>query len=225
MTTGVEPSKGSPPRAGAHLELRIAILALVISFISAGLTAGFSYWQVHEAGRMSRWSVWSNFLAQYDSDDMWQSKATMRRYLKDLRRMPGAPQDKDEFQNFATDHAERFIGHYVYYRNRATDDSDYEFFDKDETSKERYFSELDRCRRRVKTFFEQVMLFTKNDLVDERGLGERWGRETVEFLRNVWLPIEKGQNNTADDKQEADDENAQSDEMVEWFAKRLIAPR
>jgi hypothetical protein len=225
MTTGVERSKTSQSLAGTRFELAIAILALVISFVSAGLTAGFSYWQVYEAGRMSRWSVWSNFLAQYDSDDMWQSKATLRRYLKDLRRMPGAPQDKHGFQDFATGHAERFIGHYVYYKNRVTDDSDYEFLGKDEASKERYFSELDRCRRRVKTFFEQVALFTENDLVDESSLGQRWGRETVEFLRNVWLPIEKGQNNTADDQQEADDENAQSDAMVDWFAKRLLAPR
>jgi hypothetical protein len=41
----------------------------------------------------------------------------------------------------------------------------------------------------VKTFFEQVMLFTNNDLVEESTLRNRWGRETVKFLKSVWLPI------------------------------------
>jgi hypothetical protein len=134
-----QPSEGRPARdrrATRH-ESPIAVLALVISVVAAVFSACAAYWQVYEARRSSRWSVWSNFLTQHDSDEMWQAKAIMKRYLKDLRRVAGAP--KDGFPDFVTERTEHYIGHYVYSRDKSTNESDFEFLDKDEASKDHYF--------------------------------------------------------------------------------------
>jgi len=54
------------------------------------------------------------------------------------------------------------------------------------------------------------MLLDKEDLITEP-IRQRFVREsTVEFLTNVWLPVEKGQNHVVDKDADAKDKNAES---------------
>ena len=85
--------------------------------------------------------------------------------------------------------------------------------------KERYYSDVDASRQLIKSFHEKLMLLDQQDMISEP-VRQRFMRDgTVEFLTNVWLPVEKGLNHVVEKDADTRDKNAQS--LCDWYAERV----
>ena len=85
--------------------------------------------------------------------------------------------------------------------------------------------EVDKARRLVKNYFEQVMIFSKRGDIDSAWLKERFSEYTPDFLLRNWLPLELGQNVSRFDQNEdlnsLKASNQKAIEVIEYLDKIL----
>jgi hypothetical protein len=199
----------------------IAIAALVTSMVVGAWTFWNSNVQLALTRKTEERQAWSELLMRFDDEQMWRAKKTLRSFAEQIKRMPEAMQEKTGSEGLLTKISTKCLALYVYATNvlgpGTADDCPPKGMRAED--KEKYYSEVDRARRTVKNFHENVMMLAKQDSITEP-VRQRFVRAaTVEFLTNVWLPVEKGQNRVVDKDADTKDKNAQS--VRDWYAERV----
>jgi hypothetical protein len=204
---------------------RLAIAALVVSVAIGALSVWNSRTQIALSRKAEARQEWSELLLRSDDELMWKAKKTLRAFVEQVKRLPGALGERNGMDGFVTKTSVKCIALYVYATTvpiaGAVEDCPPKTMKPED--KEKYYSDVDLSRRVVKNFHEKVMLLDKEDLISEP-VRQRFVREsTVEFLTNVWLPVEKGQNHVVDKDADAKDRNAES--VRDWYAERVKKSR
>jgi len=143
--------------------------------------------QLAAAERASAVAVWGQFLTRYDDDKLRDSRVTLQRYYERLKARclsEGGKCEGKDLDDYVSDKTRELFLVYVYRKAAAA---------KKEEFSEDFINEVDRSRRRIKTFFESVAFFYAHDYTKADDIKDRWGPNTVRFLREVWQPIEHGQ--------------------------------
>jgi len=201
----------------------VAIAALVTSVVVGAWTIWNSNTQLALTRKTEERQAWSELLMRFDDEQMWRAKKTLRAYAEQIKRMPEAMQEKTGSEGLITKVSTKCLALYVYATSVVgpgnADDCPPRTMRAED--KEKYYSEIDRARRTIKNFHENVMMLAKQDLITEP-VRQRFVRAaTVDFLTNVWLPVEKGQNRVVDKDADNKDKSAQS--VRDWYAERVKA--
>jgi len=200
---------------------RLAIAALVTSVAIGALSVWNSRTQIALSRQAEARQEWSELLLRFDDEQMWKAKKTLRAFVEQVKRQPGALAERNGMDGFVIKTSMKCIALYVYATTvpiaGAVEDCPPKTMKPED--KDKYYSDVDLSRRVVKNFHEKVMLLDKEDLITEP-IRQRFVREsTVEFLTNVWLPVEKGQNHVVDKDADSKDKNAES--VRDWYVERL----
>ena len=200
---------------------RLAIAALLTSVVVGALSVWNSRTQIALSRKTEARQEWSELLLRFDDEQMWKAKKTLRAFVEQVKRLPDALRERNGMDGFVTRTSMKCIALYVYSTtvpiSGAVDDCPPKTMKPED--KEKYYSDVDLSRRVIKNFHEKLMLLDKEDLITEP-IRQRFVREgTVEFLTNVWLPVEKGQNHVVEKDADTRDKNAES--VRDWYAERL----
>jgi hypothetical protein len=196
----------------------VLFIITVLSGLAAVGSVFYAREQIEQSSATARRDVWNQFLLRFDDDKMWEARKNILEFKARLRRNARAPKEPEKFREFMGQQSQAYLSRYVY----STADSipDDILLDLAEQDRQKYFEELDQSRRRIKNFYQSVMLFIKDDPANEKVLKDRWNFGTVTFLESDWLPVEHGQNAALHGSQ-----SSQSDEdavgMVDWYKTQL----
>jgi hypothetical protein len=203
------------------VDRRVAIAALSIAIVVGGL----AIWNARVQAALSRAAetrqAWSELLLHSDDEQMWKARRTLRAYIEQAKRMPGALSERNGIDGFVIKTTTRCFSLYVYATlvlpTGATDDCLPKTTKSED--KEKYYSDIDASRRLVKAFHEKLMLLDKQDLTTAPVRQRFMSDSTVDFLTTIWLPVEKGLNHTVEKDADAKDKNAQA--IRDWYAERV----
>jgi hypothetical protein len=204
---------------------RLAIAALVVSIIVGLLT----YWNVRTQNaalqRAQARQGWSEQLLRADDEQLWRAKKNLRAFVEQVKRLPDALRERGGMDPFITRTSQKCLALYGYLTTvpvaGSSDDCPPKSMKPED--KERYYSDLDMSRRLVKDLHEKLMLLDKQGLIDDAVLQRFLSESTVDFLTNVWLPIEKGLNHVVEKDADSKDRTAQA--VRDWYAERLTLMR
>lgn len=161
----------------------------------------------------------SELFSRFNSDEMWKARLTLERYyylLSGDKSTPAefAKQTEDYFKSFVYQKA-------VLSGGRSADRLK---FGNDREKQEEFFRQLDQSRRRVKNFYEDIMVFTEGGLitkaVNESILKARFHRNSADYLECFWLPVELGQNAALYQGRKAETDK-QACQVIDWYRKRF----
>lgn len=203
------------------LDRRLAIAALVIAIV----VAGFAIWNARALDAAARKAEerqgWSELMLRSDDEQMWKARRTMRAFVEQAKRMPDALRERNGMDAFVIRASTKCFALYAYATivpvTNTTDDCPPKAVKPED--KEKYYSDVDLSRRLIKDFHEKLMLLDKEDMITDP-VRQRFMRDgTVEFLTNVWLPVEKGVNHVVEKDADAKDQSVQS--IRDWYAERV----
>jgi len=203
------------------LDRRLAIAALVVAIVVAGLAIWNSRMQDSVSRKAEERQGWSELMLRSDDEQMWKAKKTMRAFVEQAKRMPDALRERSGIDAFVIKASTKCLALYAYATivpvTGTTDDCPPKAMKPED--KEKYYSDVDMSRRLIKDFHEKLMLLDQQGMITDP-VRLRFMREgTVEFLTNVWLPIEKGLNHVVEKDADAKDQSAQS--VRDWYAERV----
>jgi hypothetical protein len=159
---------------------------------------------------------------------MWKARLTLERYFYLLSGDKISPADLAK-------QTEEYFRSFVYQKatpapGRLTDRTK---FGSDREKQEEFLRQVDQSRRRVKNFYEDIVVFTEGRLITnafrEKVLKGRFYRNTGDFLECFWLPVELGQNAALYQGRKADNDK-RACQVVDWYrgkfpvAGRSVAP-
>jgi len=199
---------------------RLAIAALVIAILIGGLGA----WALRMQTALGRSAEvrqgWSELMLRADDEQMGKAKRTLRAFVEQVKRMPDALRERNGMDAFVTRASTRCLGLYGYATTTliagSTDDCPPKSAKPED--KEKYYADLDVSRQLVKGFHEKLMLLDQEEMISDPVRRRFIGEGTVDFLTNIWLPVEKGLNHVVEKDAEAKDKNAQR--VRDWYAEQ-----
>jgi hypothetical protein len=203
------------------LDRRLAMGALAVALV----VAGFAIWNARALEAAARKAEerqgWSELMLRSDDEQMGKAKRTMRAFVEQAKRMPDALRERNGMDAFVIRASTKCLSLYAYATivpiAGTTDDCPPKAMKPED--KEKYYSDVDQSRQLIKAFHEKLMLLDQEGMITEP-VRQRFMREgTVEFLTNVWLPVEKGVNHVVEKDADAKDQNAQS--LRDWYAERV----
>jgi hypothetical protein len=206
---------------GQILARRLAIAALVTAAAIGGLT----FWYVRTQAALTRTALaqqgWSELMLRSEDEQMGKAKRTLRAFVEQVKRMPDALRERNGMDAFVAKASSRCLALYAYATSAAvagyTDDCPPKSSKPED--KEKYYSEVDMSRQLVKSFYEKLMLLDQDGLITEPVRQQFMRDNTVDFLANVWLPVEKGVNHVVEKDADAKDRNAES--VRDWYVERV----
>jgi hypothetical protein len=165
------------------------------------------------------------FLKGFDSDDVWRARLTLVRYHHLLCNDPRRPKHDFQFVEYAIALTLEYTAYYVYHDHQLmpATNAESELGQMKEEGMENFFLEVDKSRRRLKTFYQDIMIAVKQGIVNldfERDfISIRFYQHAGDFLTRYWSPVEIGQNKAL--YTDLGRENAQfSTDMVDFFQKK-----
>jgi hypothetical protein len=206
---------------GQFLVRWLAIAALATAVVVGGL----AFWYVRMQATLTRTALaqqgWSEMMLRSEDERMGKAKRTLRAFVEQVKRMPDALRERNGMDAFVTKASSRCFALYAYATSVAVagyaDDCPPKAAKPED--KERYYSEVDMSRQLIKDFHEKLMLLDQDGLITEP-VRQRFMRDsTVDFLTNVWIPVEKGVNHVVEKDADAKDRNAES--VRDWYAERV----
>jgi hypothetical protein len=206
---------------GQVFDRRLAIAALVVAVLVGGLTFWIIRIQNAQIRRAEERQGWSELMLRADDEQMGKAKRTLRAFVEYTKRMPDALRERNGIEAFETKATTRCLALYGYATTSLVAGNSDDCPPKGAKSedKERYMSDVDASRQRVKQFYERLMLLDQQDLITDPVRQIVLRDSTVDFLTNVWLPVEKGLNHVVEKDADAKDKTAQS--VRDWFADRV----
>jgi len=203
------------------LDRRLAVGALIVAIVVAGLAIWNARALDAAARRAEERQGWSELMLRSDDEQMWKAKRTMRAFVEQAKRMPDALRERNGLDAFVIRASTKCLALYAYATivpiAGSTDDCPPKAMKPED--KEKYYSDVDLSRQLIKDFHEKLMLLDREDMITDP-VRQRFMREsTVEFLTSVWLPVEKGVNHVVEKDADAKDQSAQS--IRDWYAERV----
>ena len=183
-----------------------------------GLTiAAFAFWigwdQFEVANKTYRANALTGFLGRFDDEATRQARTTLVRYQEAVKRLCPVQNPNTCGDDFVKQKTTEYFGYYVYWTVNTKRPADLPLPNGVKT--EKFILEVDQSRRRVKNFFESVMVFQRLQLTKREDVAQRWGKSTGVFLRRVWLPVELGQNQAL--RYGRDDQDQKAESLVKYF--------
>jgi len=163
--------------------------------------------------------VSSELLNRFNSDDMWKAQLTLERYYYLLSGDKIAPADLARL-------TEEYFRAFVYQKaapaaGRLTERVK---FGGDRERQEDFLRQVDQSRRKVKNFYEDIIVFSESRLITnafkEKVLKARFYRNTGDFLECFWLPVELGQNAALYQGRKADNDK-RACQVVDWYREKF----
>jgi hypothetical protein len=200
---------------------RLAIAALLVAIVVAGLAIWNARAQGAAARKAEERQGWSELMMRSDDEQMWKAKKTMRAFVEQAKRMPDALRERNGIDAYVIKASTKCLALYAYATvvpvTGAADDCPPKAMKPED--KEKYYSDVDMSRRLIKDLHEKLMLLDQEDMISEPVRQHFMREDTVEFLTNVWLPVEKGLNHVVEKDADTKDKNAQS--VRDWYAERV----
>jgi hypothetical protein len=162
--------------------------------------------------------VSAELLSRFNSDEMGRATLTLERYYYLLSGDRIAPADlarttEDYFRSFVYQKAAPPSGRL----------GDRIRFGSDRDKQEDFLRQVDQSRRRVKNFYEDVVVFSEGHRITsalrEKVLKGRFYRNAGDFLECFWLPVELGQNAALYQGRKTDNDK-RACSLVDWYRDR-----
>jgi hypothetical protein len=190
----------------------VAVLGAVVAVGAAA----FAWSQ--SAGTEMR-QVSSELLSRFNSDEMWKAGLTLERYYYLLAGDKTTPADLAKL-------TEEYFKSFVYQKAvpAAGRLADRVRFGSDREKQEEFLRQVDQSRRRIKNFYEDVIVFSESRLITsafrEKVLKGRFYRNTGDFLECFWLPVELGQNAALYQGRKPDNDK-RACQVVDWYREKF----
>jgi hypothetical protein len=197
-----------------NLMRRDAVAALAAVIAAAAAVFAWSQSVDTETRQIS-----SELLNRFNADEMWKARLTLERYFYLLSGDKISPADLAK-------QTEEYFRSFVYQKavlapGRLPDRAK---FGSDREKQEEFLRQVDQSRRRVKNFYEDIIVFTEGGLtthaVREKVLKGRFSRNTGDFLECFWLPVELGQNAALYQGRKPDNDE-RACRVVNWYRKKF----
>jgi hypothetical protein len=199
----------------SHWELLLAAVAAIAAIGAAYYTRTQAVQAVDAETR----TVSSDLLTRFDG--MWEARLTLQRYH--ALAGGGAPDFIVRTRNY-------FLKH-IYFKPLTPEEEASQKLDTHRvTTEEEFFENLDKSRRRVKNFYQDIKLFSDKCLVSagvrEKLFGERFFVNTDAFLQKYWLPVERAQNAALykDDDAAIKKHDDNACDLVAWYRRHSPPP-
>jgi hypothetical protein len=203
------------------IDRRVAIAALVVAVVLGSGALWNARMQIALSRKTEAQQAWGELVLRADDEHLWSAKKTLRAYIEQTKRMPGALAERNGLDGFVIKTSTRCLAVYVYdtivLPNGATDDCLPKTTKPED--KEKFYTDIDMSRRLVKAFHEKLMLLDQQNLVPDPVLRRFMSDSTVDFLTTVWLPVEKALNHVVEKDADARDRSAQA--VRDWYAERV----
>ena len=190
----------------------VAALAAAI----AALAVVFGWSQSNDTAARQ---VSSELLNRFNADEMWKARLTLQRYFYLLAGDRIAPADLAKL-------TEEYFRSFVYQKVAPPNGRlvDRVKFGTDKDKQEEFLRQVDQSRRRVKNFYEDIIVFTEGGLITsafrDKVLKGRFYRNTGDFLECFWLPVELGQNAALYQGRKADSD-ARACRVIDWYRRKF----
>ncbi len=161
----------------------------------------------------------SEMLNRFNSDEMWKARLTLERYYYLLSGDKITPADLARL-------TEEYFKSFVYQKAMPAGGrlADRVKFGSDREKQEDFLRQVDQSRRRIKNFYEDIIVFSEGRLItnafSEKVLRTRFDRNTGDFLECFWLPVELGQNAALYQGRKPDSDK-RACQVVDWYRKRF----
>jgi len=203
------------------LDRRLVIAALAIAIVLGGSAVWLARVQIALSRKGEAQQAWGVALLRADDEQLWKARKTLRAYVEQVKRQRDALKDMTGVDGYLIRTSTKCLALYVYATTvlvpGAADECPPKTVKPED--KDKYYADVDASRRLVKSFQENVMLLDQQELLSEP-LRRRFLRDsTVEFLTNVWLPVERGLNHVVEKDADARDKGAQA--LRDWYAERV----
>jgi len=192
--------------------------------LAAVIAAGAAVFAWSQSVDTETRQISSELLDRFNSDEMWKAKLTLERYYYLLSGDKITPADLAKL-------TEEYFRAFVYQRAVPIPGklADRVKFGSDREKQEEFLRQVDQSRRRIKNFYEDIIVFTEGRLITnafrEKVLKGRFYRNTGDFLECYWLPVELGQNAALYQGRKADNDK-RACQLVDWYrAKFPVAGR
>jgi hypothetical protein len=155
---------------------------------------------------------------QFNSDEMWRARLTLERYYYLLAGDRTAPADLAR-------QTEDYFKAMVYQKAALPNNRNAERnkFGPDRDRQDDFMRQVDQSRRKIKNFYEDVIVFSESGLVTntfrEKVLKPRFYRNAGDFLECFWLPVELGQNAALYQGRKEDNEK-RACQVVNWYREK-----
>jgi hypothetical protein len=221
----VRPTAAAAVAAARHVARSLADFARGLmrwhglAALAAVVSAGAAVFACSQSVDSEIRQVTTDLFNRFNSDEMWKARLTLERYYNLLSG------DKITPAEFAKQ-TEEYFKSFVYQKAVLTGGrfADRLKFGNDREKQEEFFRQLDQSRRRVKNFYEDIMVFTESGLitktVNERILKARFQRNTADYLECFWLPVELGQSAALYQARKPETDK-QACQAVDWYRKRF----
>jgi hypothetical protein len=203
------------------LDRRLAIAALVAAIVVGGV----AFWNARDQYAQSRKAQarqgWSELMLRSDDEALSKAKKTLRAFVEQTKRMPDALRERNGMDAFVIRITTKCLALYVYATivpvTGTTDDCPAKTAKPED--KEKYYSDVDVSRRLIKDLHEKLMLLDADGMIEEPVVRRFLRDSTVDFLTNVWLPVERGLNHVVEKDADTKDKSAQG--LRDWTAERV----
>ncbi len=161
----------------------------------------------------------SELLNRFNSDEMWKARLTLERYYYLLSGDKITPADLARL-------TEEYFKSFVYQKAvpAAGRLADRIKFGSDREKQEDFLRQVDQSRRRVKNFYEDIIVFSEGKVITnafrEKVLKTRFDRNTGDFLECFWLPVELGQNAALYQGRKSDNDK-RACQVVDWHREKF----
>jgi hypothetical protein len=183
------------------------------------LVAGAALFAWSQSADTETRQVSSDLLNRFNADEMWKARLTLERYYYLLSGDKTAPADLAK-------QTEEYFRSFVYQKAvpAAGRLADRIKFGSDREKQEEFLRQVDQSRRRVKNFYEDIIVFSEGKLITnafkEKVLKGRFYRNTGDFLECYWLPVELGQNAALYQGRKADNDK-RACQVVDWYREKF----
>jgi hypothetical protein len=190
-----------------------------VTALGAAIAAGVAVFAWSQSVDTETRQMSSELLNRFNADEMWKARLTLERYFYLLSGDKISPADLAK-------QTEEYFRSSVYQKavlapGRLTDRAK---FGSDREKQEEFLRQVDQSRRRVKNFYEDIIVFTEGGLITrairERVLKARFSRNTGDFLECFWLPVELGQNAALYQGRKPDNDE-RACRVVNWYRKKF----
>jgi hypothetical protein len=183
---------------------RMSVFLAVLSAVIAAFSAGFVYLQARQGIDTEERVVFSELLNRFDSDEMGRARRTLISYIEYLKHHNIT--DENAIISMTAD----YFGYYVYYTISEIPQTPLQAFahlgsaDTNAGAYSSFFAELDASRRRVRSFYSDLMIYKCHFLTPrfssylprsrytDEIIAKRF-KPAARFLQVYWLPIEEAQ--------------------------------
>lgn len=209
----------------------VAGLAAVIGFLrnlfrwealtalGAVIAAGAAIFAWSQSVDSETRQISSELLNRFNADEMWKARLTLERYFYLLSGEKVSPADLAK-------QTEEYFRSFVYQKAAPAPGklADRVKFGSDREKQEEFLRQVDQSRRRVKNFYEDIIVFAEGKLITnavrEKVLTGRFYRNAGDFLECYWLPVELGQNAALYQGRKADNDK-RACQVVDWYREKF----